>query len=233
MKKRVSFCAAAMMVCALFLVTFGSFFTQKKKLALADETKEQAEIKTVYLTFDDGPSDKVTPLILNVLQQEGVHATFFVIGKQAETRQYLIEREVAEGHTVAVHTYSHDYHSIYASPQSLVADIEKCNDILEKITGKRSKLYRFPGGSYGLSESLIGAVTQHGMRYIDWNASTRDAEIWNPTAWQLYQSAISTSADINHIVLLSHDSPSKTTTAQALPDIIAYYKAQGYTFATF
>ena len=71
------------------------------------------------------------------------------------------------------------------------------------------------------------------MRYVDWNASVRDAGIWQPTAYQLYHSAIATSADANNIVLLAHDSITKTTTAEALPDIIKYYRDKGYTFARF
>ncbi|MGN0814616.1 MAG: polysaccharide deacetylase family protein [Candidatus Coproplasma sp.] len=189
--------------------------------------------KCVYLTFDDGPSDRVTPKILDVLDEEGVKATFFIIGKNAETRQNLIEREYKAGHTVALHSYSHDYRSIYSSPEALLADIEKCNDVLEGITGERSRIYRFPGGSYNLSSSLVNAVCNAGYRYVDWNASVRDAEILHPTPAQLVNAAVSTTSDQNNVVLLCHDSTTKSTTAQALKSIIKYYKDNDYGFETF
>ena len=148
-------------------------------------------------------------------------------------RKYLIEREVAEGHTVAVHSYSHDYREIYSSPENLIKDIDKCNALIKEVTGKKSSVYRFPGGSYGLSDRLINAVSAHGMRYVDWNASTRDAEIYNATPEQLFKAATMPPAVSDYIVLLAHDSTTKTATAQALRDIIHYYKENEYAFATF
>lgn len=189
--------------------------------------------KYVYLTFDDGPSDKVTPKILDVLDRENVKATFFIVGKNAERRRYLIEREFESGHAVAVHSYSHEYGKIYSSPEALIADIDKCNDLIYDITGERSDVYRFPGGSYGLPASLINAVCARGMRYVDWNASMRDAEIWHASPQQLFDAAVSSSSDLNNVVLLCHDSTTKSSTVQALERIIEYYKARDYVFATF
>lgn len=189
--------------------------------------------KVIYLTFDDGPSDRVTPKILDVLKEESVPATFFIIGKHAETRKYLLRREINEGHTVAVHSYSHAYKEIYSSPEKLLADIDKCNEVIKGATGRPSAIYRFPGGSFGLSDRLINAVTEHGMRYVDWNASTRDAELIDPTPEQLVKASISTAANPDKIVLLAHDSTTKTTTANALKYIIRHYKELNYTFAAF
>lgn len=188
---------------------------------------------TVYLTFDDGPSDRVTPKILDVLDEENVKATFFIIGQQAETRGYLVKREFDGGHTVAVHSYTHRYGEIYRSPESLIADIDRCNAVIERITGQRSALYRFPGGSYGISDELISAVTAHGMRYIDWNASTRDAEPGMTDADLLYGAAVSSSSGFNNIVLLSHDSTKKSATPEAIRRLIHYYRGMGFKFGTF
>jgi peptidoglycan/xylan/chitin deacetylase (PgdA/CDA1 family) len=218
------------LVTALFNLTMLIIPNNWIKIAIADEKEV---IKSVYLTFDDGPSDKVTPKILDILDGENVKATFFIIGKNAETRPYLIEREHNSGHTVAVHSYSHEYSKIYKNPQNLLNDISACNDIIYKLIGTRSTIYRFPGGSYGLNNQLIQAVCSSGYRYVDWNASLRDAEIWNPTPQQLIDSAISTSANSQNVVLLAHDSTTKTSTALALKQIINYYKQNGYSFETF
>lgn len=198
--------------------------------SFADETYAAG---TVYLTFDDGPSDRVTPKILDVLDEENVKATFFIIGQQAETRDYLIKREFESGHTVAVHSYTHKYGEIYRSPESLIADIDRCNAVIESITGKKSSIYRFPGGSYGISGELIAAVTAHGMRYVDWNASTRDAEPGMTDADLLYNAAVNSSSGSNNIVLLSHDSTKKSATPAAIKRLIHYYRDMGFKFGTF
>ncbi|MCM1437881.1 MAG: polysaccharide deacetylase [Roseburia sp.] len=198
------------------------------KIALAETPQ-----KCVYLTFDDGPSDRVTPQILDVLKEENVKATFFIVGKMAERRKYLVEREFSEGHTVAVHSYSHVYREIYASPESLLADIDRCNAVIREVTGADSSVYRFPGGSFGIKKELIDAVTAHGMRYVDWNASMRDAEIYNPAPADLLKAAIDTPANRERIVMLAHDTTDKTVTAAALKSIIKYYKDKGYAFEVF
>ncbi len=230
MNRRISAFTGFMIVFAAFLLHMAAALSGMHGFALADN-KEAT--KCVYLTFDDGPSDKVTPKILDVLDEENVKATFFIIGKQAETRRNIIEREFNSGHTVAVHSYSHAYGEIYSSPAALLQDIDKCNDVIQSICGTRSNVYRFPGGSYGLKESLIRAVTDRGMRYVDWNASLCDAEIVNPSPESLFKAAVNTSSDRHNIVLLAHDSTTKTPTALALKSIIGYYKENGYSFATF
>ncbi|MDE7329792.1 MAG: polysaccharide deacetylase, partial [Clostridia bacterium] len=174
-----------------------------------------------------------TPKILDILKEENVQATFFIVGKNAETRKNLLRREIEEGHVVAVHSYSHVYRDIYSSPEKLLADIDKCNEVIKSATGRPSLLYRFPGGSYGLSSALVNAVTERGLRYVDWNASTRDAELINPSADDIFQAAVTTPANKERIVLLAHDSTTKTATASALKDIIRYYKDLNYTFSTF
>ncbi len=231
-RKIAAICAVFMLFVVSMTIIFGDNGS-KTAFVFAESNDENIEIKTVYLTFDDGPSDRVTPKILDILDEENIKATFFIIGKQAETRQAIVKRAYDSGHTVAVHSYTHEYKKIYSCKEALLKDIDRCNDVIFEITGQRSAIYRFPGGSYGLPSYLIKAVAGHGMRYVDWNASVRDAEIWQPTAYQLYRSAITTSADANNVVLLAHDSTTKVATAEALPDIIKYYKDKGYTFAKF
>lgn len=218
---------AALLMCAFLIVFYVSPKIAKSTVAFADHTSK----KVVYLTFDDGPSDRVTPRILDILKEEQVKATFFIVGKNAETRKYLVKREIDEGHSVGVHSYSHIYKEIYSSAESLLKDIDKCNEVIKEVSGKRTSLYRFPGGSYGLSTSLIDAVTEHGMKYFDWNASTRDAELFQATPDQLYKAAVSTQKDDENIILLSHDTTNKTATIDALKLIISHYKALGYAFS--
>ena len=231
MNKNFTAICAALLMCAILLVFCGSLAIGKSVVTFADEG-ESAQ-KTVYLTFDDGPSDRVTPKILDVLKEEKVKATFFIVGKNAEKRKYLLKREFNEGHTLGVHSYSHKYKDIYQSAESLLDDIDKCNRIIKEVTGSLSTLYRFPGGSYGLGEEFITAVTSHGFQYVDWNASMRDAEIENATPEQLYEAAVATSASANKVVLLAHDTTTKTATAEALKDVIKYFKGKGYGFAAF
>lgn len=186
--------------------------------------------KCIYLTFDDGPSDKVTPKILDVLKEEDVCATFFIVGMRAEPRKYLVKRQFDEGHTVAIHSYSHIYGEIYAGAQNLLQDIEKCNQIIREVTGEFSSVYRFPGGSAFAGKQLKSAVEESGFTCVDWNAGFCDEEIDNPTPKQLYDCAVKTAGDKERVVMLAHDSTDRTTTAQALKDVIRYFKAKGYTF---
>ncbi len=218
---------AMLLAFVLILVMCSQFFKDSVSFARSDTEK------AVYLTFDDGPSDRVTPKILDVLKEEKVKATFFIIGSAAENRKYLIEREVNEGHTVAVHSYSHRYGQIYSSPEALLADINKCNEIIKNVTGNYSNIYRFPGGSYGLSENLISAVKAKGFKCVDWNASMRDAEYYSAPPEILFKSTVDTAKGRDTVVMLAHDSTTKTTTAQALKSVIKYFKEQNYVFKAF
>ena len=229
MNRNFTALCAAMLAFAIMLIVCGNILSNSRRFSFA----ESEDVKCVYLTFDDGPSDRVTPKILDVLKEENVNATFFIIGQQAQTRKYLLQREIDEGHTVAVHSYTHEYGEIYSSPESLIKDIDKCNEVIKSVTGKYSDLYRFPGGSYGLSEKLISAVKEHGMKPIDWNASFSDAEIYNATPAQIFDAAITSADCCEKVVILAHDSTNKSATALALKDIIRHFKNQGYTFKAF
>ena len=194
---------------------------------------DSAEIKEIYLTFDDGPTDRITPKILDVLDEENVKATFFIIGKNAERRTYLIDREYKSGHTVAVHSYTHRYNEIYRNEQALFNDIDECNRVIHSVTGEYSNVYRFPGGSSFAPARLVTAVETKGLKHVDWNAGLCDAEIPNATAEQLFKAAIATAEGLNHIVMLAHDSTDKVNTPEALVKVIKHFKQSGYKFCTF
>lgn len=191
--------------------------------------------KVAFLTFDDGPSQGVTPEILNILKRYNIKATFFVIGKMANANSDLLLREKQEGHTIANHTFSHDYKYIYANPKNFVDDLNMGNAVIKSIIdGYNSKLIRFPGGSFGKErEPYRKAVTEAGYHYIDWNALNGDSEgNGNIPADKLVERLKQTTRGQKHLIVLMHDAPLKNTTVQALPQIIEYLKANGYVFQT-
>lgn len=228
MKRNYSAVCAAILMIAVIIALVAGFAPQKTTLTFADSGE-----KVIYLTFDDGPSDRVTPKILDVLKEESVKATFFIVGKNGVLRKDLLKRAVREGHTLGVHSYSHIYNEIYSSVQSLLEDIAKCNELIKEITGAPASVYRFPGGSFFLSDSLKQAVLDSGMKYVDWNASLNDAELQDPTPENLFDTAVATAANRNKVILLAHDTTDKTATAAALKNVIRYFKQQGYTFKQF
>ncbi len=188
--------------------------------------------KTVYLTFDDGPS-RYTPEILDVLDKYGVKATFFVInGRYNSTMKDIVDR----GHQIALHTYSHDYKKIYSSDTAYFNDLQKIHDVVLKETGVDARVIRFPGGSSntvsknhskGIMSRITKAVGEKGYVYFDWNCSNGDADGANTVQKQLkYCSQFPKSA--SKVIVLMHDT--KKTTLEALPKIIEYYQSCGMTF---
>lgn len=191
--------------------------------------------KVAYLTFDDGPSVVVTPQVLDILDNCNVKATFFVIGSLAEQNSDLIKREYNSGHAVGNHTYSHNYKYIYSSVNNLLSDIDKCENVLKGILGNdfHSAAFRFPGGSFGQKKQPFKDVLKNkGIGYVDWNALNGDAEGHNIPKDRLVQRLVQTTQGKNKVVILMHDAGAKKTTAQALPEIINYFKKQGYEFKT-
>ena len=229
MKRKCIIVGLCVLLAALLTLYTGNFLHDARPAARVYATTEK---KKVYLTFDDGPTDSTTPKILDILKREKVKATFFLIGRQAERRKETVNREVSEGHSIGIHSYSHEYDKIYASPEALLKDVEKCRKVIYDITGNSPDLYRFPGGSFFLSESYVSAVKQAGYRYYDWNASCRDSELKNATAEELYQSVVSTSAEKNKVILLCHDYAHNKAVVEILPRVITYFRESGYVFAT-
>ena len=228
-RKITAICAALILLSALVMQFAMRSIRSTFCIAIADD----CDNKCIYLTFDDGPSDRVTPVILDILREEDVKATFFIVGKRAETRRYLVKRQYDEGHTVAVHSYSHEYDNIYKNTKTLIDDIVRCNKLIYDVTGSFSSVYRFPGGSFMASDKLKAAVTDNGFYFVDWNASFRDAEIVDPKPEQLFEAAKATAAGHDRIVMLAHDSTDKSATAEALRDVIHYFKDKGYEFRKF
>lgn len=193
--------------------------------------KWKKEKKTVYLTFDDGPS-KVTADILNTLKKEKVKATFFVVG--AGTDHSLMKRITDEGHAIGVHTYSHKYKEIYESVDSYVKDYNKIYELIKKETGTAPTVYRYPGGSNNVYNILNQSATtaemfRRGFVPFDWNVDSRDAEAVSVPAETIAKNALK-GRDKDRPIILMHDASAKTTTAKALKYIIKGYKKAGYEF---
>lgn len=191
--------------------------------------------KVAYLTFDDGPSPRVTPAILDILKEYEIQATFFVIGNLAEKNPDLLLRMDAEGHLVSNHTYTHRYRFIYANPQNLLEELRITDEVLTGILGDRyrSNIMRFPGGSFGEKlRPFREAVKEAGYRSIDWNVLNGDAEGKKTTAIDQLNRIKESLQNKKHGVVLMHDSDTKLTTVEALPQIIEYLSSQGYIFRT-
>ena len=198
----------------------------------------KSDTKRAFLTFDDGPSE-VTNQILDTLKQE--KATFFVLGSNVKTLPNVVKRIYDEGHYIANHGYSHVYSKIYASPQTVLDEFNQCNDAVKEaiqVPEYNSHLFRFPGGLVGGKYATIKneaneLLKQNEVMHVDWNSLTGDAETNNLSIEFELQRLRETSEGKNSLIILMHDAQAKKTTADALPNIIAYLKEQGYKFESF
>ena len=199
-----------------------------------------SEIKRVFLTFDDGPSNN-THQILDTLKNENVKATFFMLGRNVEIFPETTKRVYNEGHYIANHGYTHEYSSIYSSPQAVLDEYVRCNNAVKNALGEpeyNSHLFRFPGGLPGgkyasIKQEAKQLLTDNNILSIDWNSLTGDAETSHPEQEKLMQKLKDTSDGKNNLVILMHDAEAKKVTADMLPDIITYLREQGYEFKSF
>lgn len=188
-----------------------------------EKSNSDSEIKKVYLTFDDGPSAN-TDKILDILNEYGVKATFFVCGKEQYTKQY--QRIAEEGHTLGMHSYSHKFREIYESPEAFQEDMNMLHDFLYEVTGVDSRIVRFPGGSSNticdadIMQELIAGLQKEGIAYFDWNVSSGDAAKNEVSAEKIASNVLDNVGRFKSSIVLMHDSSVKDTTVEALPMII-------------
>ena len=210
-------------------------------LQLFSETQKTSKktVKKVYLTFDDGPSIN-TLRILDILNNNNVRGTFFVIGERARYRQDVIKKLNRSGMCIGVHCYTHNYKNIYSSVSTYFEDLNNCSKIIKNITGKAPISYiRIPGGSDNLvsgktkMSDITKAIKASGLKYVDWNVSSLDASGENIPKDKIVKNVINECKNNNHVVILMHDSPAKKSTVEALPEIVNYLKREGYVFKTF
>ncbi len=197
-------------------------------------------IKTAYLTFDDGPTTSVTPGILDILRRYDIKATFFMVGSLIESNPAIAYRVYSEGHTLANHSYQHNYSYLYESEENFMSELNKTYSLITSITDNENypKIFRFPGGgynsgSYGEKKQLYKQVLQsQGYRYADWNALNGDSETTKPQADVLIERIKKSSKNKEDIVILMHDAAAKKVNLQALPATLDYLLSQGYVFDT-
>lgn len=204
---------------------------------LLKSVKVNDGIKTAYLTFDDGPTKSVTPLILDTLRKYNVKATFFQLGKMIEANSDMAYRVYEEGHMLANHSYAHEYSELYANEEAFMAEVEKTQALITSIVGDdQMKLFRFPGGSYNAGsygekkQNYKKVLEENGYFYCDWNALSKDAEGAKKDAAQLLECVKETVGTQEDVVILMHDANGKKATAESLGDVIEYLLGQGYQF---
>lgn len=181
-------------------------------------------IRKVYLTFDDGPSDN-TDAILDILAEYNVKATFFVVAKDDEESIRKYNRIVDEGHTLAMHSYTHVYNQIYADLESYKKDVTSLQDFLYEVTGIKPVIYRFPGGSSNTVmnvdiQECIQFLEEQGITYFDWNVSSGDATGNGYPASTIAENVINGVAKHDEAIVLMHDASNKDATVASLPIII-------------
>ena len=198
------------------------------------------EEKIAYLTFDDGPTRKATPKILDILDKLNVKANFFVVGKHVEENPDLIRREWESGHFIANHTYSHNNKKIYASTDTFLKEIQDTDKAIAKALNRDSycsHLFRFPNGSKSKNYSsakkqAIQSLGSIGYTYIDWNCLNNDS-VKKYSKTQLLNNLRKSSSHKTTLVVLMHDTNDVNPTDAILEDSILYLQKQGYTFHTF
>ena len=189
---------------------------------------------TVYLTFDDGPS-VLTENLLYYLRQENVKATFFVVPERTEYCYSLLKEISDAGHTIGIHSASHDYEKIYASVDAFLDDFKEAYDIVLDATGKAPDIYRFPGGSVNdynaaTRDDIIAEMDRRGFTYFDWNVDSND---WQGYGWTtLYTNVLADAQEFSTPVILFHNTGDRDNTVLVIEDIIKALKDKGYKFGS-
>ena len=193
--------------------------------------------KRVFLTFDDGPSKTVTPLILDLLKKENIKATFFVLGYNAERNPEILKRVYTEGHYIANHGYSHKYNEIYNSVDTVIYEYNKTEQCIKNALDNQnynSRVFRFPGGSVGgkynqIKQEAKEVLKQNNVAFLDWNALSNDSAGAH-TKEDIMDNITKTVGEKNNVVILMHDASDKILTYETLQDVINFLKNKGYMF---
>lgn len=206
--------------------------SEEEELTYEEQLDKSIEKGKVYLTFDDGPGP-YTDELLDVLAEYNIKATFFVIGRKDEHSLEMYKRIVEEGHTLAMHSYTHQYGKIYSSIKEFKEDLNRLSDLLYETTGVRPEYFRFPGGSSNQVSALpmtdfIAYLNKKNIVYFDWNVINGDATGKDLTVKQMINNVMSGVRKNNNSMVLMHDSVSKDTTVKSLPELIKKLQEEEY-----
>jgi peptidoglycan/xylan/chitin deacetylase (PgdA/CDA1 family) len=192
---------------------------------------DAAEQKIIYLTFDDGPAGKVTKDILEILKTESVPATFFIIGDQIKGQEDLIKRIYSEGHALGLHSMSHRRNSLYNSNEAFLKEMLETQQKINSIVGISPNIIRFPFGCnnncYKISPSMVDLLHKNNLKIYDWNTDSGDGAHPNANPGVFVRNSKSNK---DSVILLMHCAYMSKNSVKALPDIIKYYKENGYEF---
>lgn len=214
--------------------TFTVSERQKNNLSTAlPVTEPYYGTKVVYLTFDDGPDPENTPLILDILKENNVKATFFVLGTEVMKYPDILKRIYEEGHAIGNHSYNHIYRELYQSEHTYIEQLHRNDDIIKNVIHVRPHISRAPGGSAGsFTPAYWNLLKQQGYIEVGWNISSGDAS--SAKADQILANIIQQTQKNNflwsHAILLMHDGKGHKETVMALPQIIQFYKDNGFEF---
>ena len=190
-----------------------------------------SEQKIIYLTFDDGPAGKVTKDILEILKNESVPATFFLIGDQIKGQENLVKNIYNDGHSLGLHSMSHKKNSLYSSNEAFLKEMLETQKTINSITGVKSNILRFPFGCnnnrYKISPSLVDLLHKNNLRIYDWNTDSGDGAFPNANPNVFIKNSKSNK---DCVILLMHCAYMSKNSVKALPEIIGYYKNNGYEF---
>ena len=203
-----------------------------RQKASSEESK-----KIAYLTFDDGPSI-YTEQLLKTLRDNGVHATFFVVGTNAARYPDVIRTAQKDGNAVGIHCYNHTYSALYASQAAFFDDYSRMQKLLADLLGAYPNICRFPGGTantvsdrYGgahFMQKILPQVTDMGIVPFDWNVDAGDAEGPPASAARIVSNIVGQAKKQRRPVILCHDI--KKSTVEAMPAVIRQLKNLGYSF---
>ena len=208
-----------------------SAYALNNEKSTENECITENDKKIIYLTFDDGPSYKVTNNVLDILKENDVKATFFLIGNQIKDKEDVVKRIYDGGHSIGLHTYTHNFRKIYCDEDQFIEEMMTCRSEIEEVIGIAPNIIRFPGGSYKhLSKSYLKKLHDNNFRVYDWNMDNCDGLNPKIQPYNLYTKAIKGSDKMDKIILLMHCTDMNKNTCSALPQIISYYKERGYEF---
>ena len=251
-KKLLKYCFIAL----IFIIIFTLFYLLKFNNSIAIELTCDSEVsdeflenikeltkgkeKIAYLTFDDGPTSSVTPKVLDILKEEDIKATFFVIGKYVDTHPDIVKRAYEEGHYIANHGYDHKNSNLYKSSENFVEEVKKTDIAIGNAIGVENysaKVFRFPNGymspqNKGKKKEAVELLKSMNYTYIDWNCLNNDS-VKKYTNTQLLNNLKKSSKNKNTLVVLMHDTKDVNNSSLVLKDSISYLKSQGYKFQNF